>query len=105
MKFKTTRKAIQDGYHRILSVGYCELQHLLKYQSPVAYSAGVYGWNADYYIVEGVLIATGYRSLPNSRNTKCDYNTARKYDNMAQGNKTKEEIDQLLKAFIAEVTI
>lgn len=103
MKLKTTAKAIRNGYHRIVRIGYCEAQFLLKYRSPFAYSAGVYGWNGDYYDVDGVCIATGYRGLPDSRNVKCDYALVRKYDDMAQG-KTQAEIEVLLRAFIKEIT-
>jgi len=102
MKLKTTRKEMEQ-YHRIARIGYCEAQHLLKYRSPFAYSCGVYGWNGDYYEVDGVLIATGYRSLPNSKNTNCDYSIVRKFDNLAIG-KSAEEVEQLLKEFIEEIT-
>lgn len=82
MKLKTTRKQMQE-YHRIVSIGYCEAQFLLKGHTPFAYSAGVCGWNADYYDIDGVLIATGYRSMPSSKNVKCDYELVRKFDNEA----------------------
>lgn len=36
MKFKTTKKAIREGYYRIISVGYCNLQYLLKGHNPIA---------------------------------------------------------------------
>lgn len=64
MKLKTTYKAIREEYgQKILSVGYCDLQYLLCYETPFAYSAGVYGWNCDYYDVGGVCISTGYRPI------------------------------------------
>ena len=43
MKYKTTAKAIKEGYYKIISVGYCELQGLLSYKSPTAYASGYYG--------------------------------------------------------------
>lgn len=102
MKYKTTAKAIREGYHTIISVGYCDLQCLLSYESPVAYSAGVYGWNFDVYDINGVAIATGYRGMP-SRNSKSDYALIREYDGKAQG-RTAEEKRALLLEFIKKAT-
>lgn len=61
MKFKTTKKAIKSHYYTIIAVGYCDLQDLLHYENPIAYTCGVYGWNADIYDIDGVAIVTGYR--------------------------------------------
>lgn len=102
MKLKTTRKEMAR-YPRIVRVGYCQAQNLLKYRSPFAYSCGVYGWNGDYYEVDGVLIATGYRSLPDTTGVKCSYDLVRKYDNMAEG-KSAGEVERILQAFILEIT-
>ena len=62
-KFKTTRKAVVSMFPRCYRVGYCDLQHLLHYVSPVAYTCGVYGWNFDVYTVNGAAITTGYRNM------------------------------------------
>lgn len=64
MKFETTRKAIVNHYSKVYSVGYCGAQYLFRGMSPVAYNAGVYGWNFDLYDVGGVAICTGYRNMP-----------------------------------------
>ena len=64
MKCKVTAKSIRENYRNILSIGYCEAQDLLRYHSPFGYSCGVYGWNCDYYDINGVCIATGYRGMP-----------------------------------------
>ena len=67
MKFKTTRKAIVNGSANVKCAGYCDLQALLRNHSPIAYTAGVYGWNFDVYDVYGVTICTGYRNMPGAR--------------------------------------
>ena len=67
MKFKTTRKAIVDSAINVKCAGYCDLQALLRNHSPIAYTAGVYGWNFDVYDVYGVTICTGYRNMPGAR--------------------------------------
>lgn len=63
MKFKTTRKAVVSMFPRLYRVGYCDLQCLLSFEHPVAYTSGVYGWNFDLYNVGGVGITTGYRNM------------------------------------------
>ena len=70
MKYLTTTKAIKNGYNNIVYAGYCDLQCLLHYVDPVAYTRGVYGWNYDVYDVNGVTICTGYRGMPGRRANK-----------------------------------
>ena len=67
MKFKTTTKAIKNGYSNVKRAGYCEIQTLLRGVTPIAYTAGVYGWNYDVYRINGVTICTGYRGMPGER--------------------------------------
>lgn len=68
MKYKTTKTAVMNGYVRVYRAGYAELQHLLEKADAVAYTAGVYGWNADIFDLgllanswNDVAICTGYR--------------------------------------------
>tara|TARA_Y100000310_G_C20337792_1_gene648341 strand:+ start:34 stop:423 length:390 start_codon:yes stop_codon:yes gene_type:complete len=90
IKLRATRKEMKENHYRVIGAGYCELQHLLKYKHPLAYSSGVYGWNCDYYyIYEGynvldakTLIATGYRGVW-SRNTTASEKLIREYDDKA----------------------
>jgi hypothetical protein len=98
MKYKTTAKALKEGYYYIVSAGYCELQGLLKYKNPVAYSAGVYGWNFDVYDINGIAIVTGYRSMP-SKNTTVNYEAIRAIEKESY-NKTADELDALIAKFI-----
>ena len=83
MKFKTSKKNIKNYYHYIISIGYCQAQTLLKYQQPIAYSSGVYGWSCDYYDIDGVLISSGYGPL-SSKNTYLTYNDIKKFEEKAQ---------------------
>lgn len=119
MKFKTTTKKIKENYtnNYIISVSYCDLQTLLKYESPRAYTSGVYGWNYDLYEIEGIAICTGYRGMPSGKNF--NYDLVRKYENKARkieqrskkdnqtwiqfDNKQRADINKLLKSFIKEV--
>ena len=81
MKFQTTRKAITARFSKIISVPYCDLQHLLAREEAIAYTHGVYGWNANIYVFDNVAIVTGYRPFGN---IDPDYQITRLFDNQAR---------------------
>lgn len=61
MKIKATMRDIKASNHIVLGVSYCELQAILNYESPIAYSAGANGWNCDLYRINDTYsIVTGY---------------------------------------------
>ena len=67
MKTKTTKKAIMSTFENVISVGYCDLQDALKWREPNFYTVGVYGWNADVYVIDcDTVIVTGYRPFGNT---------------------------------------
>lgn len=110
MKFKTTRREINQNYHRVICIGYCDAQYLLQGKNPIAYNAGVYGWNCDIYDINGVAIVTGYNPFGNIRP---DYETIKKYEDEARRIASNswgsyqnmiDQIDRLLNQFIEEVT-
>ena len=109
MKHKTTQKAIKERYNTIISVGYCNLQRLLKALEPVAYTYGVTGWKADIYAIDGVAIVTGYQPFGN---IKADYDICSKYEKEAikitqsvyDYEALKPALDNLISEFIEEVT-
>lgn len=108
MKYRTTKKAINSGFNKVLCVGYCDLQHLLQYESASAYTARREGWAADVYEFGGVAIVTGYAPFGNIRPS---YDVIRKYDDEARGilyntrcNETRDKLRALIDAFIEEVT-
>ena len=111
MKFKTTNKEIKNGYYKIIKISYCSLWYLLKGKDPIAYTSGIYGWNADLYeISRGVAICTGYRPVGN---VEPDYELVREYNEKAKELwQTKFDghfkeflpiIDELLNEFIEKV--
>lgn len=62
MKYRTTLKSIRNDWNASIIIPYCAAENLLYGAEPVAYAAGVYGWNADVYDVGGgICICTGYR--------------------------------------------
>jgi hypothetical protein len=107
MKLKTSKKDILKYNGKVLRVGYCELQSLLNYQSPFAYSCGVYGWSCDYYNIDGVIISTGYTPIGD----KVDYGLIKEYEKKAEKVRyhrtykhttIKRKLDALLNEFIAK---
>lgn len=82
MKAKRTMRDIKSQYPTIIQVSYCDAQNMLSMDDPAAYTAGVYGWNADIYpITSGVAICTGYRPFGN---IKPDRETVSRYEKRAQ---------------------
>ena len=66
MKKQTTKKAIMNAYRNVIKVGYCDMQDALKWREPNFYTAGVYGWNSDVYVIDcDTVIVTGYRPFGN----------------------------------------
>lgn len=63
MKVQTTKKAVKNNYSKIIRIGYCDLQTLLSLEETFAYTAGVYGWNANIYDLNGIALVTGYRTF------------------------------------------
>lgn len=116
MKYKTTKKEVKSNYRSIIRLGAVELYYLLKFTEPVAYTSGVYGWNADVYGFDNVAIVTGYRPFGN---ITPDYNVVEKYNKLGKEiyeeehnpakdwNEEREEqenrLNQLIQEFIKEV--
>lgn len=103
IKLKTSKKIMREGYYRIISIGYCDAQYLLKYENPIAYSAGVYGWCCDYYDIDGVLISTGYSPL-SDKNVRKDYNLVREYDKLASVTEGADVVKKMLRDMVKELS-
>lgn len=111
MKFKATQKEIKANFNTIMYVPYCELANLLSYESPVAYTVRREGWAADIYDMGGgVAIVTGYAPFGNVRPS---YELRKRYETQAKKirynyslswKEQREQLEQLTRAFIEEVT-
>ena len=82
MKEHTSMKYIVNNYNKVYRVGYGDLQHLFRYEDPVYYNAGVYGWNCDIYVnyVHDIAVCTGYRNM---RGPCVQRDLVKKYDDKA----------------------
>ena len=109
MKVRVTRKEVLLHYNNIISVGYCDLQWLLKNREANCCTAGVYGWNADVYVIDNdTAIVTGYRPFGNIRPiceiVKAFDGTARVCHDMEMSHYDRQcLLEQLITAFIKEV--
>jgi hypothetical protein len=82
MKFKTTNKALKQNGGKMYSAGYCQLQELLKYETPIAYTCGRDGWKADVYQFDGFMLATGYSLPPHA--IRLDYKDVQELERKAR---------------------
>lgn len=110
MKYKTTKKAVNEGYANRICVSYCALQTLLSYESETAYTVRREGWAADIYDFGNTAIITGYAPFGNIRP---GYDVCRRYEKQAEAIRynydlsyedQKNQLRQLINEFIKEVT-
>lgn len=110
MKYKTTKKAVMNGYSNIICVGYCNLQSLLRCESERAYTTRREGWAADIYDFGNTAIVTGYAPFGNIRP---GWELCQKYEHAAEKvncdyslswEERKNKLQELIKTFIEEVT-
>lgn len=73
-KIQCSKKEMREN-NFVVSCGYCNAQNLMRYEQPVAYSVGIYGWACDYYDMGGFVMSTGYSPIGASVNE-----IVRKYD-------------------------
>lgn len=109
MKYKTTKKAVMNGYAHVIYTGYCNLQTLLSWKPETAYTTRAEGWGADVYDFGNTAIVTGYAPFGNIRP---DYALCMKYEEAARGIKQerdtpydeqKKRLEALTGKFIKEV--
>ena len=109
MKFKTTQKAIKQGYANVIGVSYGALQNLLECESEIAYTSRREGWAADIYHFGNTAIVTGYAPFGNIRP---GYELCQKYEHAAAKireyynfdyEKCKSRLREAIQEFIEEV--
>lgn len=100
-KINVTRKYVCSSFTNIICVPYCGLQDLLRYETTCLFTSGIYGWNADVYMIDfDTCIVTGYRPFGNIRPT---YALTDVFNRTAQKADTPEKCKDLLNAFVKEV--
>lgn len=109
MKYRTTKKAIREMIDPVYCVGYCNIQNLLRFIDPFAYSTRAEGWACDYYYAYDVIISTGYSPI----GRKTDYNLCREYDQKALAiwsnynltfEQQQEKVEALIEEFVEKLT-
>lgn len=95
---QTTMREVKEWFGHVICIGYCDLQYLLRKESRIGYTAGVYGWNADVYDVgNGVAIVTGYRPFGDIHPR---LSFVERYNRAAMC--AEEELDALIDKFVKE---
>lgn len=107
MKYRCKDRDIKSAYD-VISVGNCNLQNLLRFESPVAYNYNNDGWRYDLYVFGDKAISTGYSPI----GRKIEYDVVREYDKRAEaiiGDYSKNwetresEVRALLEEFIENI--
>lgn len=100
-KIHTTIKYVKNVWGNVYRCGYCDLQYIMRYEEPMYYNSGVYGWNCDVYcdFKNDVAITTGYRNMAGR---VIPHELIERYSNVAKEiiengrNKTFDEIKEAL---------
>ena len=113
MSTKVTEKTIKDyamaTSKPILKVGYCNLQHLLKYSNVYGHTERAEGCGCDIYILPDAIITTGYAPFGE---IQANYKTCEKYETKAlqvinkynfYSNELVNELEKLQNEFVNEV--
>lgn len=111
MKFKTKKKDIMANYCYVIKTGYCTLQNLLQYKSPIAYTTRKEGWGCDIYeIGPDRAITTGYAPFGN---IQPNYELVQQYDQKAEkyvyehrwdgSDKVPKYLDKLLEELVDKI--
>lgn len=109
MKFKTTQKAIKQGYSNVICVSYCALQRLLSCESEIAYTTRIEGWGADIYQFGNTAIVTGYAPFGNIRpgyevNQRYEQRAMKATGGIYNWQRKKAILQEIIKEYIQEVT-
>lgn len=119
-KIRSTKKEVKEASYRVLAIGYCDAQYLLKGESPVCYCGGYYGWSCDNYDMQhlgyNLTISTGYSPISDQNISKKviakKYDIIKKYEEKAKKINSscgdwkaiKRKLEKNLINFIKEVT-
>src|SRR5574344_670966 len=108
MKVQVTKKQVRENFYNILSIGYCDAPYLLYFQTPFAYSAGIYGWSCDYYKIGNVCISTGYAPIGTPANDSLLKELERKaglivHDYNLSSSDKEKQLNELLNELIDSV--
>lgn len=93
---RNIREAMRAGAPTVY-VGYCDAWAMLSGITPDYYTAGVYGWNCDIYIIAGLTICTGYRGMIGERAIGTP-----KHEQMARAAADPDERSAILADWIAD---
>lgn len=100
MKIRITLKQLKQLEKEQPIVAVAQGFSLLEGATAQYYHAGVYGWNFDLFVFDGISIIYGYRY--SSRFPKIPYEVSHKWDAKAR-NASWQEKKELLSKFVEEI--
>lgn len=82
MAYELKKKDVIASNNMVFSAGYCELQFLLHFNSPIGFTySKIYGWRADIYQLRNkIALSTGYATF----GIPIPYEMCREYDDKAR---------------------
>lgn len=113
MEVKTTRSYVLNHFNTVIRVPNGHLRKLLSYEEPAFYTAGLYGWNADVYVVNAdIAIVMGARPFGNIKASRKVIAKAEEHaavirdalsKNNANYNQIKDVLHDLINEFVEDV--
>jgi hypothetical protein len=106
MEKKYTNKEVKNLGMPIVSISANAIQSLLAYTPRNGWTESrTYGWRSDIYIIDGVVISTGYAPVKGTRlpSQLIDKYEAEAMAILSTSENPEKEILELLNAFILEV--
>lgn len=92
MKPRITKQDWKDSI--VFGIGYCKIQHLTYYLTPVGYTSGTYGHNSDIYHVSGdIYVSTGYRPVKTVSLTAEQHNEITEAEKLAKQISLTRDLD------------
>lgn len=62
MNIKFTRNMLNENFRFIVVVPNNKLENvILNYDAKIGYNSGLYGWNYDVFVIDGIAFIKGYR--------------------------------------------
>ena len=80
MSDKITKKEITNRFDHVYQVPANSIDYLTADLKRVGHTEGIYGWNADIYIIGSAAVVTGYRPF----GQRLDYEIVKTYEEQAK---------------------
>ena len=88
MKVKVSRKSVKDNFRNVYQLSMTKAYTIFYGQSPAYYTAGIYGWNCDVYIIDNnTAVTVGYRPFGDLLPEAIEKDMLKKAERVKESNK------------------